>query len=242
MVIMLDSSLSVTPENWQESKKFARTISEKISEKSDSHNIAIGQFSNKAELITDEFIDSHSEVLPKLEKASRISPNNETNLIEVLKFVGRQYSHKSARANSKRILILVVDGFSWPLPDSSHCEKDEDNRPTLACERTIWDGHIAKLKEASDLLKIQQDIEIYTVGVGKLANSEELMQIASSGKDNYYFTISEHKKLASLVDTLLNQVCEVNWWLWIGLIVAVIILIKLVIYILDKREVQQLEH
>jgi len=221
MMIMLDQSASLKKSDYDITKGFASKLVKSVT--SDNNHVAVAQFSNDVEYITKGFMEDSVKIDEYLEKAVQKTPNFETRIKKALEWVARELEGETARRSAKKTLVIVVDGTSWPRVE------------------------LSELNKTANLLKRIHKTEIYAIGIGTaVANSGEMIEIASGTHgdgtkfEQYYFLVDDTEKLDLIVQKIAERLCKVQWWLWLGPTLIVIIGIRIAIYVLDKREDEKL--
>ena len=88
-----------------------------------------------------------------------------------------------SRGNSRKIIVLMTDGLSNVLP-----------------YRTLEEARIAK---------DQDSIEIFTIGITKYIDEDELLVISSQPKDSHFLHAETFDELDTLWEKLVHRICGV---------------------------------
>lgn len=102
MIIMLDQSASLKKPDYEKTKKFASNLANSVT--SDTAHVAVAQFSNNVEYITNGFMDDSVEIDKALAKAEQKAPNLETRIKKALQWVAQEMQGKTARNGAKKTL------------------------------------------------------------------------------------------------------------------------------------------
>ena len=215
---MIDSSGSVGEQNYHTVMEFCKSITNHrnvfLSEK-DGVRIQASQFSSHVIEIL-PFSSNRTEIMNALDQSSSLGYN--TQIFDSLRYISDE-TIPFTRKNSKRILIFVTDGKSDPPDD------------------------IIDIIQEAERLKSQEEVVIFTVGIGEHYLKEEVSGIASgtgTGKNKYMFHVNNFEALDNITGELAQEVCSPHYWL-IGIPLAIIIAFYILIWFLDYRELKALK-
>ncbi len=117
-----------------------------------------------------------------------------TNIFEALRFGRQELLSARTKSDSNKIIILFTDGIAnAPLVQSGNTEKEDIN--------------YAENLALNESLNIKKDnIDIYTVGLGKNINESFLKKIASSDKKYFYAPTTDD--LFQIYKDISYQICK----------------------------------
>lgn len=189
MVFLIDSSSSISDEDYNRAIDFVKSILEYYYLHPNYTVVSVLEFSSDVRVLQDLTYDA-CDIRRALE-TSRIS--GMTNIARAI-----EEAHnilKRSRSDIPDQIILITDGYQ-----TVHSSIDCSVYPHECNQYAIEKAQSAKA----------DDIQIYTVGVGAASYYEDdLRAIASSPSDEYFSLVSDYSQLESLRETLRNSTCPV---------------------------------
>lgn len=249
IIFMLDTSHSVNDSERQKMTDFCESIITNDIVKENGQSI-IGQFSYKSEFIlpdSNSYISDTEIITQNLNNFTALKKF--TNTWGALEFVNNEMVNaNNRRENVKNVLFFLTDGES-EVPNQYHyMEKDQednfdcrvdkviDKRERTVCPKTSQ--NLDLISETAQNIS-SKNVEIYAIGVAN-ANRTELLTIAC-GDESKIKQVDGFDELDGLVGELVEQLCEIHWWLLI--IPAGIMVLGILIQIfLSQLEVRKLKN
>ncbi|XP_026172742.1 collagen alpha-6(VI) chain-like isoform X2 [Mastacembelus armatus] len=179
IVFLVDGSSSIGVDNFQEVRRFLRTIITGLDIGSDKVRIGLAQYSDEPyqEFLLKDHLDKQS-LLTQVDTFPYRTGGTQTG--KAINFLVDTYFTEEAgsRANQRvpQIAVVITDGES-----------------------------IDDVKDAAQRLR-QQGVMVFGIGVGE-ANLEELEYIANRPPKRFLFTIDSYQALQRLTEGLLQTVC-----------------------------------
>lgn len=218
LMFMVDSSGSVGEGNYHTVMEFCKSISQHNNvylDKKSGVRIQAAQFSSHVIEILN-FSSDEKTITTSFDESSPLGYN--TQIFDSLRYISEEVIHKT-RKHAKRILIFVTDGKSDPPDD------------------------IIDIVQEANRLKNDEQVVIFTVGIGESYLEEEVAGIASgvgTGKEKFMYHVNNFEALDGITGALAKEVCSPHYWL-IAIPLVIIIAFWILIWYLDYRELKALE-
>lgn len=179
IVFLIDGSSSIDIQNFQEVRRFLRSLISGLDIGPDKIRVGVAQYSDEPfqEFLLDEHMDKQS-LLAEVDKIPYRMGGTETG--EAMEFILSQYFTEDAGSRAKQrvpqFAVVITDGES------------ADN-----------------VTEPAQRLR-DHGVIVFAIGVGDF-NQEELESIANRPLHRFLFTIDSYAALQRLTDGLLQTVC-----------------------------------
>lgn len=249
IIFMLDTSYSVNDLDRQKMTDFCESIITNDVVKKNGQSI-IGQFSEKSEFIlpdSNSYISDTEIITQNFDNFTALKMFTDT--WGALEFVNNEMVNaKNHRENVKNVLFFLTDGES-EVPNQYHyMEKDQEDNFDCRVDKIIDKQGRTKCPMTSQNLDLisetaqnisSKNVEIYAIGVAK-ANETELLTIAC-GDESKIKQVDGFDELDGLVGELVEQLCEIHWWLLI-IPAGIMVLGVLTQIFLSQLEVRKLKN
>lgn len=180
LVIILDSSTSVSEKNFQLMKEFVADLLENADV--DSGHVRVGVLTYSTEVSVEFHLREYSrktEVLAAISRIPYIRGN--TNTADALRTIWSQMftRYYGDRSDAQNSAILITDGVS-----------------NMNTQRTLIEANTAKTR----------GIHIYSIGIA-LKDTKEINAIATAPSSQNVFTVYNFQELKDLKTDVLNSIC-----------------------------------
>ena len=180
LVIILDSSTSVSGTNFETMKGFAADLLENAD--IDSGHVRVGVLLYSTEVSIQFYLREYSKKSEVVEAISRIPYiRGSTNTADALRTVWTRMftAYYGDRPDAINVAVLITDGLS-----------------NINSHRTLIEANTAKTK----------GIHIYSIGIG-LEDTREISAIATVPAAKNVFTINDFRELTDLKKDVLKSLC-----------------------------------
>jgi hypothetical protein len=195
LLIILDSSQSITFDHYTLAKKFVRSLVEDLDIGENATHVALINYSKDSEIIfkLNSIYDKKTllSTIEAIEHQNGVGTNTQQALYDADAFIFQEAN--GMRPNSKgipKVVVVITDGAS-------------NIKPNLTVPNAL------KLK--------YRGISIVSVGVGDDLNQYELDTIATNSDDVY--NVDDYDKIFDIIDSLSRSICEQSARVEIGQVI-----------------------
>ena len=185
VLVMLDASgsIGVRRQNWEQMKNFTIAIINSFPVSEDGVRMSLIRFSTDTSVIfqLDDYY-TRNEMVRQVEDLDIVG--DETNIAGSLNIARTDIFEKrnGDRADARNIIILITDG-----------------------RETVYEnGDVIRAQEE---LKIEDLVEVFTVGITEEVDNDQLEHIASDPDATHAFSVESFDDLMSVLEDVVGQAC-----------------------------------